>query len=139
MFKLKSDLNFLGDLMENQNIAIIGLNNVGTEFFKAMVELKNKGVNVMGVSENVFTEGSQLAQTLGINNMSIEKIIDMGEQLDIIFDLTGDREVRKQLRKTLFSSRNQHTVIAPESIARLMYTMIDDKDLPVVEDHSMGY
>ena len=125
--------------MKKQNIAIIGLNDSGTEFFKAMIELKNKGVNVLGVSENVFTEGSQLAQELGIVNLSIDKIINMGEQIDVIFDLSGDREVRKELRTTLFSSENQHTVIAPESVARLMYTMIGDEALPESTAESIGY
>ena len=125
--------------MDNQNIAIIGLNNAGTELFKAMVGLKEKGVNVLGVSESVFTEGSQLAQELGINNMSIDQIIDMGSEIDVIFDLTGSREVRKELRTTLFSSKNQHTVIAPECVARLMYTMIDDRELPESNSELIGY
>lgn len=125
--------------MDKQNIAIIGLNNAGTELFKAMVELKSKGVNVLGVSENNFTEGCQLAQELGITNMSIDKIIDMGDQVDVIFDLTGSREIRKELRTTLFSSKNQHTVIAPESVARLMYTMIGDQELPESTAESIGY
>ena len=125
--------------MENQNIAIIGLNNAGTELFKAMVDLKLKGVNVLGVSESVFTEGSQLAQQLGINNMSIEEIVNMGDKVDVIFDLSGNREIRKDLRTTLFSSRNLHTVTAPECVARLMYTMIDDKELPESTAETIGY
>ena len=125
--------------MNKQNIAIIGLNDAGTELFKAMIELKNKGVNVLGVSESVFTEGSQLAQELGIMNTSIDEIIDMGEKIDVIFDLTGDREIRKELRTTLFSSKNEHTVIAPECVARLMYTMIGDLELPESSAESIGY
>ena len=38
--------------MENQNIAIIGLNNAGTELFKAMIELKSKGVNCVAIMSN---------------------------------------------------------------------------------------
>ena len=129
----------MGSFMKNQNIAIIGLNEAGTELFKAMIELKNKGVNVLSVSESAFTEGSQLAQELGINNTSIDKIIDMGEKIDVIFDLTGDRDIRKELRTTLFSSKNQHTVIAPECVARLMYTMISDQALPESSSESIGY
>ena len=125
--------------MDNQNIAIIGLNNAGTEFFKAMVELKEKGVNILGVSESAFTEGSQMAQQLGINNVSIDEIVNMGSDVDVIFDLTGSREVRKELRTTLFSSKNLHTVIAPECVARLMYTLIGDTALPESSAESIGY
>lgn len=132
-------LVFLGGHMQNQNIAIIGLNTVGTEFFRAMIDLKNKGVNVLGVSEKVFTEGAQLAQDMGVKNLSIEQIVDLGEDVDVIFDLSSDRDIRKDLRKTLFSSKNQHTVIAPESIARLMYTMIGNEPLPKSETENIGY
>ena len=125
--------------MDNQNIAIIGLHDLGTEFFKAMINLKDKGVNVLGVSETAFTEGAQYAQDLGIGNVSINKVVEMGDKVDIIFDLSNDREIRKELRKELFSSNNQHTVIAPESVARLMYTMIDEKQLPEHGENKTGY
>ena len=125
--------------MQQQNIAIIGLNDVGTAFFKAMLELKDQGVNVLGVSETVFTEGAQLAQESGVQNLTIDQIVELGETLDIIFDLSGNREIRKNLRKTLFSSHNQHTVIAPESIARVMYTMIGKEPLPPNDSPSIGY
>ncbi len=125
--------------MQQQNIAIIGLNDVGTAFFKAMLELKDQGVNVLGVSETVFTEGAQLAQESGVQNLNIDQIVELGETLDIIFDLSGNREIRKNLRKTLFSSHNQHTVIAPESIARVMYTMIGKEPLPPNDSPSIGY
>jgi len=125
--------------MNNQNIAIIGLNNLGTEFFKAMINLKDRGVNVLGVSEISFTEGAKYAQDLSVDNVSINQLVEMGDKLDIIFDLSDDREIRKELRKELFSSNNMHTVIAPESVARLMYTMIDEKPLPKSSTGKAGY
>ncbi|HFD31879.1 MAG TPA: homoserine dehydrogenase [Gammaproteobacteria bacterium] len=125
--------------MDNQNIAIIGLKDLGTQFFKAMINLKKRGVKVLGVSEPAFTEGAKFAQDLGINNMTINEVVEMGDQIDIIFDLSGDTEIRKELRKTLFSSNNQHTVIAPESVARLMYTMINENPLPDNNAVKAGY
>jgi glutamyl-tRNA reductase len=125
--------------MQTQNIAIIGLNNVGTEFFKAMINLKDKGVNVVSVCEKMFTEGTKIAQDLNIQNLPLEQLVELGEEIDVIFDLSSNREIRKELRKTLFSSNNQHTVIAPESVARLMYTMIDDGQLPNGDNKNMGY
>ena len=125
--------------MQNQNIAIIGLHDLGTEFFRAMIDLKDRGVNVLSVSEISFTEGVQYAQDLGIGNISINEVVEMGDKLDIIFDLSNNRETRKELRKELFSSNNLHTVIAPESVARLMYTMIGDKSLPETASAKPGY
>ena len=60
------ELNCGGLRMQAQNIAIVGLNEVGTEFFKAMMDLKERGVNVISVCEKVFTEGTQLAQEKGV-------------------------------------------------------------------------
>ena len=125
--------------MQAQNIAIVGLNEVGTEFFKAMMDLKERGVNVISVCEKVFTEGTQLAQEKGVQNLSLENLVEQGDAIDIIFDLSDNRNVRKELRKHLFSTNNQHTVIAPESVARLMYTMINEDPLPGNSNPHIGY
>lgn len=125
--------------MQTQNIAIVGLNEMGTEFFKGMINLKEKGVNVVSVCERVFTEGTQLAQEKGIQNLSLENLVELGEVIDIIFDLSNNRNIRKELRKHLFSTNNQHTVIAPESVARLMYTMISEDALPGDTNLHSGY
>jgi len=125
--------------MTKQSIAIIGLQALGTQFLVAMVNLKNKGVDVLGVSETKYTEGTKIAEDNGISNLTIEQVVEMGDEVDIIFDLSGNKDIRKELRKTLFSSDNQHTVIAPESVAHLMYAMIDDKPLPTSNSDIRGY
>lgn len=116
--------------MKHQNIAIVGLDQVGETFLKEMVRLKERGVKVVGVCDREDAPGAKVAASEGINRLSMEELVDLGDQVDVIFDLSGDRSVRANLRKTLFSSQNQHTVIAPESVARLMWTMISDQGLP---------
>jgi hypothetical protein len=54
----------------------------------------------------------------------------MGAKVDIIFDLTGDPELRKKLRVALQESHNQHTVIAPEVVAHLLWNFFGEGELP---------
>lgn len=124
--------------MKNQNVAIVGLNKIGEVFLNEMLSLKAKGVNVLGVYSEESDSGQQTAREAGIRSMSIPEIIDLGEGLDIIFDFSGDRTVRAELRSTLFSSNNQHTVIAPESVAQLMWAMIGAEQLNSGSPH-IGY
>ena len=49
----------------------------------------------------------------------------MGEEIDIIFDLTGDKNTRAELRKSMQETNNRHTVIAPEMIAKLLWMFVD--------------
>lgn len=121
-----------------QNIAIIGSNHSGEIFYNEMTRLKRKGINVVCVYNRAGLDLNSMAETAGIKRLSIEEIVDLGEDLDVIFDLSGNTEIRAELRKTLFSSRNQHTVIAPESVAQVMWAMISDEKLPG-SDGKLGY
>lgn len=112
--------------MDKQNIAIVGLNNAGQKLLHKMLALKERGVSVVGIStQNVSGDGEK-TEYEGVELLTIQQLVDEGEKVDIIFDLSGNREVRSELRRTLFSSNNQHTVIAPESVARLVCAMIGD-------------
>lgn len=116
--------------MNSQNIAIIGTGTTGRIFLDKMLKLRSKGVNVVGVYNREGLELNSLAEELGIQRLSLQEIVDLGEDLDVIFDLSGKKEVRSELRKTLFSSNNQHTVIAPESVAQVMWSMMDEGHYP---------
>ena len=54
----------------------------------------------------------------------------LGAKVDIIFDLTGDPELRKKLRTALQETHNQHTVIAPEVVAHLLWNFFGEGELP---------
>jgi hypothetical protein len=57
-------------------------------------------------------------------------VVSMGAKVDIIFDLTGDSELRKKLRVALQETHNQHTVIAPEVVAQLLWNFFGEGELP---------
>lgn len=120
------------------NIAIIGLGRLGSEFLARMVEARERGVEILAVAEEGETAGKEMAQKHNIAIKADVEIAQMGPQLDVIFDMTGSREVRSKLRNVLNETENQHTVIAPETVSYLISTILGDHTLPDVHDHK-GY
>lgn len=124
--------------MIKQNIAIIGLGKIGSAFFEAMQQ-KKQSINLVCVAERIDTLVKAQAATAGIKIATLDEIVTMGDGIDIIFDLTGIPNVRKELREKLLASNNKHTVIASETIARLIWSLISDAALPVIEGRKTGY
>lgn len=117
--------------MEKQSIAIVGLGKMGSAFLKELLGQPNEGVEIVAVVEKNNTAGLALAKARGIENLSIDELIAIGDDLDILFDLTGMAEVRQELREKLRTSGNHHTIIATENIARMVWTLISSgADMP---------
>ena len=116
--------------MTSQNIAIIGADHGSEDFLRQMLQLQSSGVNVVAVYGQKGLELNSMAETVNIKRLNLQEIVSLGDKLDIIFDLSGDRELRMELRKTLFSSDNKHSIIAPESIAQLMFKMMGSELTP---------
>lgn len=55
------------------------------------------------------------------------EVTRLGDQVDIIFDLTGSTKTRQELRLRLLETKNQHTLIATEVFANLPWCFFDDK------------
>ncbi len=122
--------------METLNIAVVGLGRVGAVFFEQMLPLKNKGIEIACVVERNETAGKVLAIQAGIRAVSIDELIASGNAVDIIFDLTGSTETRRELREKLAAANNHYTTIATEAIAHMMWKMMGSKDLPDI--HGKG-
>jgi len=110
--------------MEKQSIAIVGLGEVGSAFLAELLDQPNNGVEIIAVVENDETPGLELARASGIRNVSIDELVAMGDSLDILFDLTYESAVRKELREKLKVSGNRHTIVATENIARMILMLI---------------
>ncbi|MBI3753731.1 MAG: homoserine dehydrogenase [Deltaproteobacteria bacterium] len=106
--------------------AIVGLGKVGSTFLKKLLEKERQGIKVICVAEQTQdTPGIKLAKDKGIKIYnSPEDLLSPGEELDIIFDLTGNPNARKALRSGLARTGNLHTVIAPEVVAYLVWDLI---------------
>lgn len=131
--------------MEKQSIAIVGLGKVGSAFLEELLGQSNQFVEIVAVVESGDTTGRALAKARGIENLSIDELVGMGDDLDILFDLTNVAAVRQELREKLQASGNRHTIIATENIARMIWALIaSGANLPITQtipgtDYPMGY
>lgn len=121
------------------NVAIIGLGRVGSAFLQRMLHQERNGLYVVAVSELRETPGLIMAQEEGIRCLTVDEIICLGPKVDIIFDLTGEKRLREDIRRKLSITDNSHTVLAPESVARLIWTIICDKIKFPDHHDSQGY
>jgi predicted dehydrogenase len=112
--------------MQKQSIAIVGLGRVGSVFLEKLLKQANKGISIVAVAEKGATAGAALAKANGIENMNLDQLVAKSDKIDILFDLTGLAEVRKELREKLMAAENRHTVIATESIASFIWLLISD-------------
>lgn len=125
--------------MEGQNIAIVGLGRIGSAFMSEMLGRVVGRINIISVSEVSDTPGKAEAIKAGLKVATLDEIVAMGDKVDIIFDLTGIQGVRNELRSKLMGSNNNHTIIASETIARLIWSLISQKELPTIEGRKTGY
>lgn len=111
-------------------VALLGLGEVGQEFAENFLEIIQEGgkdVEIVAVAHH----DKESAVALGFQQSGVKffenavDIVKMGEEVDIIFDLTGSDETRQALRKGMMDSDNRHTVIAPEMMARLLWMFFD--------------
>ncbi|WP_147073106.1 hypothetical protein [Sulfuriferula plumbiphila] len=52
------------------------------------------------------------------------EVIGLGERVDIIFDLTVNAQLRRDLRACPKETNKRHTVIAPEVVAHLLWALL---------------
>ena len=123
--------------MAKLNIAIIGLGRIGSVFLDAMWD--NSNIKLLCVAEQENTPAKGKAESEGIMMATLDEIVGMSEVLDIIFDLTGSPEVRRELREKLQATNNTHTVIATETIVHLIWSLVSEEPLPQIEGRKTGY
>ena len=120
----------LGVVLENHNIAIIGLGRVGTAFLKKALT-SDCEMSVKAVCEMCDTPGRKLAVEDSIPVMDLNDIVELGVDIDVIFDLTGDKNVSRILQEKLLQLGNTYTEVAPARVTRLVWTLIaGDEYLP---------
>jgi predicted dinucleotide-utilizing enzyme len=125
--------------MDTQRIAIVGLGRIGSAFLRQISKRPHQSLELVCVAEVNETPGRQAARQAGITICSLDEIVALGSSVQVIFELTGLPEVRRELRDKLVASGNNQTVIASESIARVIWALISDEALPVIAGRPMGY
>lgn len=116
---------------KNIKIVIVGLGRIGSTFLAKLVENKRSSVSIVAVAEiDPEAPGLKIARDNGIAVFDDpDRIVDMGEEVDVIFDLTGNIEARRSLRGGMVRTANTRTVIVPEVIASLIWELIAEGDL----------
>lgn len=126
-------------MSDTLRIAILGLGEVGELFAEHLLEkiqIKGKPVKIVAVAD----PDTQSPVALGFSQSKIpvfEKyldVVDMANDIDIIFDLTPDPMLKQRLRLELLSKKNRHTTIASQDVARLLWYFFDeDIELPRIK------
>jgi homoserine dehydrogenase len=117
-------------------VALIGLGEVGEAFAEHFLEKIQEGgmpIEIVAVADKQVD--SPVAMGFSQNGIPVfrdgREIVKMGDKVDIIFDLSGNSATSQDLRLKLMESKNRHTVIAPEVLARLLWFFFDEgRDLP---------
>ena len=130
-------------MSEKIRVALLGLGEVGQEFAENFLNIIQEGGKPVEIAA-VAHDDLDSPIVLGFQHSKVPvfkdaaDVIDMGESIDIIFDLTGNIETRQVLRQGLMKSDNKHTVIAPEIVAKLLW-MFFDGDVELSGGKGGGY
>lgn len=124
-------------------VALLGLGGVGETFAEHFLEkIQEEHVNVEIVAVAHRDLDSPVAMGFSHSHVPVFKealeVVDLGDKVDIIFDLTGNAELRQKLRARMQETGNRHTVIAPEIFAHLLWNFFgEEAALPATA--STGY
>lgn len=117
--------------MTNANIALIGLGKVGSFFMDQLISRSNLGLNIVCAVELQDTDGKKRAEETGIALVDLDDVVEFGDVVDCIFNLTGDANVQADLRKKLAEQGNSHTEVVSDHVLKVVWSMITDEPLPV--------
>lgn len=129
--------------MRQITVLMVGLGRIGGRFYKQFMELDDSRVQIIAVSEpNEENPILEDAKARGIPNFpNYEEVIrEMGSKIDIILDTSNRPELKTSVRKLLYETNNQHTVLVPLVTSYLMWYLIPGSDAIPQSHHSdIGY
>jgi homoserine dehydrogenase len=113
-------------------VALLGLGEVGQTFAEHFLEkIQEHGAPVQIVAVADRNIDSPVALGFSQNGVPVYKdaldVANLGDQVDIIFDLTNNSRLRQELRLKLLETKNKHTLIATEIVARLLWCFFEEK------------
>jgi len=112
-------------------VALVGMGKAGQTFAEHFQKSRERGVplEIVAVSGSDPVTNDWSHRGARVYKDACE-ITALGEQVDVIFDLSGDRAMRQQLRLALLKNQNMHTVLVSETIARLMWFCLGETGEP---------
>ena len=105
------------------NVAIIGGGRTGTPLLKELTSFPF--INVQGVADkNPKAEGIQFARQKGIFTTTDPiELAKMGIQIDILIEVSGDPDVKKQAKEYYEQTDNKQTIIMHDLVARMFISV----------------
>jgi predicted homoserine dehydrogenase-like protein len=124
--------------MNEFRVAVIGAGETGTPLLKQFLE--SGFIKVLGVADlDLAMPGITLARMHGVMVTSdFMELAALGQDVDVIVDVTGAPKVREALRKHMVETGNNHTLIMHERIALLMMSLSAGQ-LVTVKHESLDY
>ena len=117
-------------MTEDINVALVGLGRIGSQFATSLarqIDQRAKAINIVAVAEQ--DPNSETAQMFADDDVPVytdaAEIVELSDEVDIIFDLTGVPSVTQDLRDSLEMTGNRHTVVVPEVVARLLWEFLE--------------
>ncbi len=114
--------------MKKIRVAIAGLGRVGSKVLQALISLNSENLVVVAIAEpREELEAVNLAKQKGIAYFkdARDMLRALDDAIDVLFDLTGNAVIRTELYEILSQSGNRKTVILPESVAHLVWILIE--------------
>lgn len=106
-------------------VALVGLGKVGELFAEMLLEqtqIKNAPVKIVAVADHHLD--SPIALGFAQSNIPVFgdalDLVDLGDKVDIIFNLTSNPSVDVSMNLRLMKNKNRHTVIVPVVVAKLL-------------------
>lgn len=105
------------------SVVVIGGGETGTPLLRQLAEAPF--VKILGVADlDENAPGMMIAKEKGITaTTDFMELVQRGNEVDIIIEVTGVPEVRERLRTYMQQSENHHTIIMHEMIAILMMSL----------------
>jgi len=116
--------------MRRINVGIAGLGKVGSQFLDALLSVNTDNVKIIAVAEpREDIESVKKAKENGIAYYrdARDMLSSLEDAIDVLFELTGDAVVRTELYDILSKTANKKTVIVPEPVAFLIWSLITHK------------
>ncbi len=115
--------------MRRISVAIAGLGRVGSQFLDALLSVRSESVRVIAVAEpKEDLQSVKLAKEKGIAYFRDARSMleSLEDSIDVLFELTGDAVVKSDLHEILVKTGNKKTVIVPEPVAYLIWSLITE-------------
>jgi len=110
-------------MKDSVSVALIGAGRTGTPLLQELFNYPY--VTFAGVADlNDQAEGMALAREKGIATFTDPmSLVALGEEIDILVEVSGDTSLKKQIKDAFEKSGNRHTLIMHDLIARLFISV----------------